>query len=479
MAAILIKNGTVYDGTGAPPKRTDILIERDHIARLGDFGRREAERIVDATGAAVMPGIIEVDFEPEGEEELFSEGLDRRLLARGVTTVIDGADGTAFAPVIFPLRRGSRDWQTLGEFWRAFQRRPIGVNFGTLIGYAGLRRAFTAGRERDLDLREMGELRNILRRGISDGALGIGLGNAGELRLPEWELLAIAEEAARGKLVLALHLDDGEGMLGENIARVLAAAKKSGASVELSHFEPMKASSDVYRSALIALEKQAARANVDFDIFPLASTRFPITAFFPIWIKGGTPETVLADISASHAKDRLLTHLKKLPLAELRVIEVPRHLRAFQGKRIGELAASWGTRPERAFLRLAIATRLICRLADPKVDREVLESMLANPRSILTLSFHEAEAGNDLKGTFAAAASGGKLAEEQVIAKLTGAPAKKFGLARRGLIAPDHFADIVILRDERVQTVFVNGSEVWNEGVLAAKRVGVAIRRGK
>ncbi len=56
MSAILIKNGMVYDGTGAPPKRTDILIERDHIARLGDFGRRVAERIVDATGAAVIPG---------------------------------------------------------------------------------------------------------------------------------------------------------------------------------------------------------------------------------------------------------------------------------------------------------------------------------------------------------------------------------------------------------------------------------------
>ncbi len=479
MSAILIKNGMVYDGTGAPPKRTDILIERDHIARLGDFGRRVAERIVDATGAAVIPGLIETDFEPEGGEELFSEELGRRLLARGVTTVIDGADGTAFAPIIAPLRRGSRDWRTLAEFWRTLQRRPLAVNFGTLVGYAGLRRAFTVGRGRDLDLREMGELRDILRQGLNDGALGVGLGDMEELRLPEWELLAVAGEAARAKRVLALHLGDGEGALGENVAGILAVAKKSGVSVELSHFEPMKVSADAYRSALAALEKQAARANVDFDIFPLASARFPLTTFLPAWIKSSAPEAVLADISAAHARDRLLAYFKKVSLAELRVVEVPRHLRVLQGKRVGELAISWGMRPERAFLRLALTTRLACRLADPKVDREVLEAMLLHPRSLLTLSFHETELGGDLKGLLAAATVGAKLAEEQVIAKLTGAPAKKFGLARRGFIAPDHFADLVILRDGRVQTVFVNGTEVWNEGVLTTQRVGLEVKGGK
>lgn len=150
-----------------------------------------------------------------------------------------------------------------------------------------------------------------------------------------------------------------------------------------------------------------------------------------------------------------------------------------QGKRVGELAISWGMRPERAFLRLALTTRLACRLADPKVDREVLEAMLLHPRSLLTLSFHETELGGDLKGLLAAATVGAKLAEEQVIAKLTGAPAKKFGLARRGFIAPDHFADLVILRDGRVQTVFVNGTEVWNEGVLTTQRVGLEVKGGK
>jgi N-acyl-D-amino-acid deacylase len=474
MSTVLIKNGLVYDGTGAAPKKTDVLIQRTLVARLGDFSRGEAERVIDATGAMVVPGFVEMDFEPEAEDEFISEVSQRYLLRRGVTTAVDGADGTSFAPVVKPLRRGSHDWQTVGEFRRSLKARHPAVNFGTLVGYAGLRQSFAGGKGRDLDFGEMRQISDIIKQALAEGALGVGLGDLGILRLPEWELVALAEEANRAERFLAVHLSGMTGELGEELDLVLSAAKKSGVSVEFTHFEPSAGKADSYRSALATMEKQAARANVNFDVFPMPYARFPLANFLPSWFRSGTPAEVLADVRSAHAKDRLLAHFKKLPLGGLRIAEVPRHLKFLKGKRIGELAASWGTRPERAFLKLMLTTRLECKIFDENMESTVLAELVASPHSILSLSFHESEAGN-LKDIFASAAAGGKIAEEQVIAKLTGAPAKKLGLPRRGFIAPDHFADIVILRDYEVQSVFVNGAEVFADGVFAAERNGTVL----
>ncbi len=474
MSAVLIKNGLVYDGMGTPPKKTDILVQRSRIARLGDFGRREAERVVDATGAIVVPGLIEVGFEAETSDELLSEEAGRSFLGKGVTTVLDGTDGSSLAPLIAPLRGANHAWLKLEEFWRTLEERRTAFNLGVLVGYAELRQAFTKGRARDLDMREMGQLIAIIRESFRAGALGIGLGNAEMLRLSEWELLALAEEASRAKRVLVLHLSGNGDIFGDTLAKIIAVAKKSGVSIELSHFEPRAQEAGAFHSALGAIEKQAARANINFDIFPMPLTRLPLTDLLPSWFPSGSREETLADLKSLHAKDRLLAHFKKMPLAELRIANVPRHLRFLKGKRLGDLASNWGTRPERALLRLAAMTGLECRFFESRVDREILEEAILNARSIFTASFHEVE--RDLNDLMAAASCGGKLPLEQVIAKFTSLPAKKFGLARRGSIAPDYFADIVILRDLKVQTVFVSGVPVFEDGVFAAKRVGTPVR---
>ncbi len=470
----LIKNGLVYDGTGAVPKQTDILIQRTRIARLGEFSRSAAEQVIDATGAVVIPGFVEIDFEPEIEDEIIAETSQRYFLRRGVTTVIDGTDGTSFAPIVKPLRRGSHDWQTIGELRRSLIAKHLAINFGTLIGYAGLRQLFTGGRGRDLNFGEMKQISAIIKQALAEGALGIGLGDFETLRLPEWELIALAEKAGQTKKVLTVHLSNASGKFTEDLALIFSVAKKSGASIEFTHFEPRTSEADFYRSALMTIEKQTARANIHFDLFPMAYARFPLANFLPHWFRSDVPAEVLADLRAAHAKERLLAHFKKLPLADLRIAEVPRHLKFLKGKRIGELAASWGTRPERALLKLMLVTGLVGKVFDPQIDGAVLAELIANPRSILSLSFHDSETGN-LKEFFAAATAGGKITEEQIIAKLTGAPAKKLNLPHRGLIAPDYFADIVILRDYEIQSVFVNGTETFANGVFAAKRNGTIL----
>lgn len=475
MPSTLIKNGLVYDGTGAPPKRTDVLVQRSRIARLGDFGRREADRVIDATGASVMPGIIEIGFEPESASELLAEEAERYFIRHGVTTVMDGVGGSSLAPLIEPLEGANHDWRTLGEFWRTLDRRRPMLNFGTLIGYAALRRAFTRGRGRDIDERELGQLVSIIRQAFKDGALGIALGDVESAGVSEWELMALAGEAARAERVLSLHLGGGSERFSETFAKVLTAAKKSGASIELSHFEPVERAAAEFKAALGALEKQAARANVNFDICPVPAARLPLRDLLPSWFPSVSPKETVADLRSARAKDRLLTHFKKLALGDLRIAEVPRHLRSLQGKRLGDIAQNWGTRPERALLRLAIITELKAKIIEPAVDRELWKTEAADGRSLFTLNANETE--GDLNACFHSLKDA--LPLEQMVAKLTSWPAKKFGLARRGIIAADNFADIVILRDNKVQTVFVNGAPVLENGIFAAQRGGGAVRAEK
>ncbi len=157
--ATIIKNGLVYDGSGDAPTKTDIIIQEDHIARMGSFPNAKAENVIDATGAIVTPGFIDVNTYADQYGTLFNDSHQAPFIEEGITTIVGGNCGESLAPFTrhtldFSAHwRGAetnKDWNSTGRFLRSLKKRKLGVNFGTLVGYTTIRRAVLGDARRDL-----------------------------------------------------------------------------------------------------------------------------------------------------------------------------------------------------------------------------------------------------------------------------------------------------------------------------------------
>ncbi|MEK7169445.1 MAG: hypothetical protein AAB700_01235 [Patescibacteria group bacterium] len=464
MKTILIKNGLVYDGSGGVPLKTDIFIRNGHIAQLGSFKKETADIFLDATGAVVTPGLIDMNFEAEHYSGIFAEPYQENILKRGITTVIGSVEGLFGRP--------------LGETLFFLEKRGVGVNFGALAGYEDIRRFFTKGIGRDLNQGEAESAKNAVSRTLREGALGISLdlSSPAGRGIPVNELIEIARESAKMKKVFAAHLRwEGEKIL-ESIGEIINISKTAGANVEISHFQPLRGFSENYRSALALLEKEASKSHVNFDIFPHPTVSVPLYYFLPDWLRAADFEEVKNSLKEKTVKDRVLKHLQKIKIDGAIIAFAPPALKFLEGKSLDDFARNHGLTKARSILKLMALIGLEGKIFCFWGDKAVLEDFLASQRSFVTLSYHhfggEAGAGE----FFSWAEKSGKLPVEKAVAKLTGLPAAKYGILKRGMIKENYWADAVIWENWKSKTVLVNGVIAMENGMLLKKKAGAIVK---
>lgn len=180
---ILIRNGLVYDGSGEPPQKQDVFVRGKRITRLGNLSKINADINIDANGAMVTPGFIDINSTSDHYLSLFYEPYQEDFVRQGVTTAIGGNCGVSLAPLmdgslasIDTWGNPSRiniNWRSVKEFLSLLAKRGLGVNFGTLAGYETVRRAITKDELRDLTDSEIEAFKEILKRAFNEGAFGL------------------------------------------------------------------------------------------------------------------------------------------------------------------------------------------------------------------------------------------------------------------------------------------------------------------
>jgi len=178
---LIIKGGTVYDGTGGEPKRADVAIRGDRIVRLGDLGDSPAKATVDATGLAVAPGFI--NMLSWSNESLIQDGRSQSEIRQGVTTEIMG-EGESMGPVNDRVRehmlRTQKDiqyeikWNTLAEYLRYLETRGVSCNVASFIGATTIRENVIGFEDKAPTPQQLDEMRELVRKEMEAGALGIG-----------------------------------------------------------------------------------------------------------------------------------------------------------------------------------------------------------------------------------------------------------------------------------------------------------------
>ncbi|PIY59723.1 hypothetical protein COY96_00250 [Candidatus Wolfebacteria bacterium CG_4_10_14_0_8_um_filter_37_11] len=276
---ILIKNTQLLDGTGKPAIKADILIKNNKISAIGNFLNYKADEIIDALGAYLAPGFIDVNNKSDHSLEIFSNDYQENILKQGITSIIGGHGGFSLAPLLYgsleaikpwaDIRKINVNWHTLAEFLKTFKIRKLGVNFGTFLGHTTVRFDIVHDAHklifRDLTLNESAVLNFVMGKNLNPsaggGAFGISVGLDHSLvsEASYFEIKKMAELAVKADALLSYNLKDNKERIVDSVKKAIFLAKETGVKILINNFKPSLEAFDL-------IERSSANADICFCV---------------------------------------------------------------------------------------------------------------------------------------------------------------------------------------------------------------------
>lgn len=513
----------VFDGTGVPFKETDVGIRDDKIKKIGNLKKETAPIMIDATDKCVAPGFIDIATHSDTHWTLFSQPDQESFIRQGVTTILGGHGGSSLAPLVkgenieaiqkwVDISKINVNWQSISEFLSELEKHPIGINFGTFVGFGNIRRGVIGDQARPAKKEEIGQMRYLAGKSIDAGAFGIStdLGAAHQNSASEEEIVEIFK-ITEGRGSLTVHHLESEGKdILPALARLISLTRNSGVNSHINHFKAVGRS--VWPSFPKGLEmiEQAHKEKLQLtcDFFPYTSTGSNLYTLLPGWAIQSGKKKILSFIKGEERK-HLLDYLKDLTLHYEKIIVASTlHGLDIVGKSILELSKKSGISPEETLLNLLEVNELQVSIFNEAISEENIE-ILAGKNYSMVSSDGTGYGGDyhsktDLPhprsfGAFCRVLSRfvrekGILNWENAIYKMTGLPAKTVGISDRGVIRENAYADIVVFDPEKVEDkadyinpyqfpkgmerVLINGNIALQENKLAGFGRGRVLRRG-
>lgn len=524
MFDILIKNGNVFDGSGAAAKSVDIGIKNGKIVEIGNLKMEKAKTEINAENRYVCPGFIDINTTADHYLDIFTSPNAENLIRQGVCTIIGGNSGASLAPLISGSldsiqkwadpNRLNIDWREIKDLLSLLDEKKIGVNFATLIGWGTLRSEFTKGEFRNLTKEEIEKFKLVVSQGLGQGALGVsfGLGYASEKMVGISEILEIGKVVKDKKGYLAFHLrDEAEGLLA-SVREVIEVAEKGKLPIEISHFKAEgKPNFESFDEALKMIKKANKRKElINFDIFPYDSNAQVLYLILPEWAAVGGREVLLKNINDEVVKKKIIQDLKrKKYLYKSLLIADSGQRWWFSGRTLEEVAQGFNMSLEESLLKVIemCEDRVIVFTKD--LLGENIEKGLESPYSFVASNSRFSNIESGKRGIWIHPRAFGTfpkflgyyvrekklLSWEEGIYKLTGKVAKKVGLNDRGLLKENFWADIVVFNPEKIndistlknpfqypdgiEIVIINGGLAYHKGLLTEERYGKTVSRNK
>lgn len=527
---VIIRNGTIYDGSGGAPYVGDVLVNGDRIVAVGGPGAKARGRTeVDAAGLAVSPGFV--NMLSWAVESLIADGRGLSDTMQGVTLEVFG-EGESMGPLnpqmkALELKRQGDikfpiEWTTLGEYLDWLTKRGITPNVASFVGATTVRVHELGEKDVDPTPEQLARMKALVRDAMKEGATGVGssliYAPANFAETPE--LVALSQEAAKCGGMYISHIRDEGPKLIEAIDELVEISRKSGAPAEIYHFKQSgRENWHKIDSAIGRVEAARAggdRITADMYTYPASSTGFD--AAFPLWVQDGGLEKWVERLKDPEQRSKALAWMRGPKATENTklVVQEPdkvllvgfktEALKPLTGKTLGEVARERGKSPEETAAELIVedGTRIqvvYFSMSEDNVRREVglpwmsfgSDAASQAPEGVfLKSSTHPRAYGNvaRLLGKYVRDEKAASLAD--AIRRLTSLPATNLALKDRGFLRPGMYADVVVfdpatIRDnatfERpqqlatgVRDVFVNGVQVVKDGTHTGAKPGRVVR---
>lgn len=523
MYDVIIKNGTVLDGSGKERYSGDIAIENGVIEKIGSIGRAEAKRVIDADGLFVAPGFIDVLNHSDTHWRIFTNPTMESLLYQGITTIIGGNCGISLAPlahhadVVEAFGRWvdsdaiNVDWSSMEEFLDKVERQELGVNFGTLVGYGIVRQSILRERNRELSAGETHMACDWLKKAMKQGAFGVstGLVFSSDKSASREEIGSMVKQVASSNGILSVHLRNESSRVLESLEEVYSAVRGTTAKAHISHLKIMGRKNWGDMDEVLAKIDEYVREGADFtfDVFPYTATGSLLYTLLPDWALDGGAAMMLARLRHFETRMEIMTQLENKKHSYGHMFVSLAHLgHAGSLKNVADIARDQNKKPEEIVIDIVVASEGRAIGVIEALSASNVEKIMRHDRAIL--STDGSGQSKDLKDRWQTAhpRSFGAfpkvlgtyvrdrevLTWEQAIRKMTGLPAERFSLRKRGLLAAGHFADVVVFDPKTIRDVstvekpyaystgveylLVNGEFAIDNGKSTASRTGKVLK---
>ena len=491
---LLIRGGTVIDGSGSPGFRADVAIHDGRVVKVGNLSEAQAKRVIDATGLVVAPGFIDVHTHAD---DLAANPRAENYLRMGVTTIVAGNCGAS------ALR--------IGEALSAIREAGPSINYATLIGHNTVRESVMGEERRAPTAAEMEKMKALVAQGMKEGAVGLSTGlqyTPGTWADPS-EITELARVACAAGGIYASHMRNEGTEIEKSVAETIAVGESAGCRVEISHLKIDSPRNWGMGTKALAMIDSARSRGVDVraDQYAYTAAASTLSIRFPDWVLEGGPEAVRKRLDDPATWAKVKDGMRELLSA-----------RGFQDLSFAVVASYPPDSSLQGLSMKDVAIRLKGNgSADAQFEaaRDMLRSggggmvyhlmseddvaaILKHPQVAIASdgglpvfgkdATHPRAYGNNARVLGLYVREKKTVALEEAIRKMTSLPAEHFRLAGRGLVKEGFAADLVLFDPAKVGDaatfekphayaagfpyVLVNGVPVLDRGAATAARAG-------
>jgi N-acyl-D-amino-acid deacylase len=528
--SVIIRGGTIYDGSGGAPYIGDVALKGDKIAYVGPHAQGGAAQVIDATGKAVSPGFV--NMLSWANESLIADGRGLSDTMQGVTLEVMG-EGDSMGPwtaemkareikrqgdIKYPIR-----WTTLGQYLDYMTKKGVTPNLASFVGATTVRVHELGEKDVDPTPAQLNRMRALVRQAMKEGAMGVGssliYAPASYAETPE--LAAITSEAAKCGGMYISHMRSEGNKLLEAIDELVIISKESGAPAEIYHFK--QAGQPNWGKIDAAIGKvEAARVagqRITADMYTYTAGATGLDAAMPTWVQSGGLEAWIKRMKDPAVRARLVKEMRTpsqdwenllllagSPKNVLLIAFKNPKLKPLTGKTLDEVARMRGKSPEETAMDLVIEDgsrvgTVYFLMSEDNVKREAAlpwmsfgsdEASEAPEGVFLKSSSHPRAYGNFVRVLAEYVRKDKVAALPDAIRRLSALPATNLGIKNRGWLAPGYYADVVVFDPAKIQDhatfekpkqlatgvddVFVNGVQVLKDGRHTGAKPGRVVR---
>jgi N-acyl-D-amino-acid deacylase len=495
MYDLLIKNGTIIDGSGSPAYLADIAVKDGKIDRISPALEVDCKKILDVSGKIVSPGFIDIHSHTDMTISINHKAESK--IRQGITTEIVGNCGTSAAPLTTNITSTlinhltvnsdygnpediGKYWITFDEYIQYLNALPLGINLMPLVGYGTLRTAIVGLKSGKLTDREMRAMEDLLEQSLEEGAAGMstGLEYIPDSLSQTEELIRLCRVIERNNKIYTSHIRSESHYLFSAIKEAIRTAEESGCQIEISHLKLGGKFNWGKTDQLISLLENALSRGVriSWDQYPYIAWGTGLVDYVPRWVQQEGHQKLIAYLSGKTTRKQIRQEIEATIKSgkhayntapweniQIAMVKSPNY-KSIEGKRISEIAKELSVDPIDFIFDLLITEKGSVKTLVFCMNETDVRALMKHPQTIICSDGQAVAVEGALsKGSTHPRHYGafprvlGKyvrdekvLSLETAIQKMTSMPAKIMNLNNRGTLAQNMVADITIFDPEIV-----------------------------